>query len=99
VLYGGRSDPFSIAYIDELEACLEFVRESPELSVDEKKRFFKSANMNLGASQLICLNFFVLRSSQGFLPSVYLVVQRLDIVSLSVVSFLKWLTVQTTLVS
>lgn len=36
------------AYFNELEKSLEFIRETPELSVDEKKRFFKSANTNLG---------------------------------------------------
>ena len=34
----------------ELEKALEFIRETPELSIDEKKRFFKSANTNLGQS-------------------------------------------------
>ena len=36
------------AYYDEQEKALEFIRESPELTIDEKKRFFKSANTNLG---------------------------------------------------
>ncbi|KAG5649037.1 hypothetical protein DXG03_000386 [Asterophora parasitica] len=35
------------AYFDELGTALEFIRETPELSIDEKKRFFKSANTNL----------------------------------------------------
>ncbi|KAF8913930.1 acyl transferase/acyl hydrolase/lysophospholipase [Gymnopilus junonius] len=43
------------SYFDELEASLKFIRESPELSIDEKKRFFKSANTNLGISAL-CLS-------------------------------------------
>ncbi|KAF8974528.1 acyl transferase/acyl hydrolase/lysophospholipase [Flammula alnicola] len=43
------------SYFDELEKSLEFIRETPELSVDEKKRFFKSANTNLGISAL-CLS-------------------------------------------
>ena len=36
------------AYFNELEKALEFVRSTPDLSIDEKKRFFKSANTNLG---------------------------------------------------
>ncbi|KAG5351312.1 hypothetical protein C0989_007013 [Termitomyces sp. Mn162] len=36
------------SYFNELEKALEFVRETPDLSIDEKKRFFKSANTNLG---------------------------------------------------
>jgi len=77
---------FLSAYIDELETCLEFVRESPELSVDEKKKFFKSVNMNLGASRLIFVSL-VLRLSQAYLLFVFLAVQRLDTVSHPAVSF------------
>ncbi|KNZ74447.1 Patatin-like phospholipase domain-containing protein [Termitomyces sp. J132] len=43
------------SYFNELEKALEFVRETPDLSIDEKKRFFKSANTNLGISAL-CLS-------------------------------------------
>ncbi|KAF8165314.1 patatin-like phospholipase domain-containing protein [Crassisporium funariophilum] len=43
------------SYFDELEKALEYIRETPDLSVDEKKRFFKSANTNLGISAL-CLS-------------------------------------------
>ncbi|GLB33842.1 putative patatin-like phospholipase domain-containing protein [Lyophyllum shimeji] len=43
------------SYFTELEKSLEFIRETPELSIDEKKRFFKSANTNLGISAL-CLS-------------------------------------------
>lgn len=43
------------SYFDELEKSLEYIRETPELSLDEKKRFFKSANTNLGVSAL-CLS-------------------------------------------
>ncbi|KAF5388223.1 hypothetical protein D9615_000438 [Tricholomella constricta] len=43
------------SYFNELEKALEFIRETPELSIDEKKRFFKSANTNLGISAL-CLS-------------------------------------------
>ncbi|KAF9485321.1 patatin-domain-containing protein [Pholiota conissans] len=43
------------SYFDELERSLMFIRETPELSVDEKRRFFKSANTNLGISAL-CLS-------------------------------------------
>ncbi|PPQ94036.1 hypothetical protein CVT25_009884 [Psilocybe cyanescens] len=43
------------SYFDELETSIQFIRETPELSIDEKKRFFKSANTNLGISAL-CLS-------------------------------------------
>ncbi|KAG6831598.1 hypothetical protein H0H92_009071 [Tricholoma furcatifolium] len=43
------------SYFEELERALEFIRESIDLSIDEKKRFFKSANTNLGISAL-CLS-------------------------------------------
>ena len=38
----------ALAYFNELEMSLEFIRETPIISIDEKKRFFKSANTNLG---------------------------------------------------
>lgn len=44
-----------IAYFDELEKSLNYIRQTPDLSVDEKRRFFKSANTNLGVSAL-CLS-------------------------------------------
>jgi predicted acylesterase/phospholipase RssA len=43
------------AYLNEQEKALEYIRETPELSIDEKKRFFKTANTNLGVSAL-CLS-------------------------------------------
>lgn len=43
------------SYFTELEKAVEFVRDSPELSLDEKKKFFKSANANLGITAL-CLS-------------------------------------------
>ncbi|KAJ3544697.1 hypothetical protein NMY22_g2683 [Coprinellus aureogranulatus] len=43
------------SYFDELEKSLEFIRNTPDLSIDEKRRFFKSANTNLGVSAL-CLS-------------------------------------------
>lgn len=43
------------SYFDELERSLEFIRDTPELTVDEKKKFFKSANTNMGISAL-CLS-------------------------------------------
>ncbi|KAI0375647.1 patatin-domain-containing protein [Pilatotrama ljubarskyi] len=43
------------SYIDEVEKALEYIRETPEISNEEKKRFFKSANTNLGTSAL-CLS-------------------------------------------
>ncbi|KAG9317687.1 hypothetical protein JVU11DRAFT_1899 [Chiua virens] len=43
------------SYYDEQERTLQFIRESTELSNEEKKRFFKSASLNLGTSAL-CLS-------------------------------------------
>ncbi|KAG7096913.1 hypothetical protein E1B28_004317 [Marasmius oreades] len=43
------------SYYDEEERALEFIRESTQLTVDEKKKFFKSANTNFGISAL-CLS-------------------------------------------
>ncbi|KAJ7179108.1 patatin-domain-containing protein [Mycena filopes] len=43
------------SYFDEQEKALEFIRESPDLKLDEKKRFFKAANTNLGITAL-CLS-------------------------------------------
>ncbi|TFK91801.1 patatin-domain-containing protein [Polyporus arcularius HHB13444] len=43
------------SYIDEVENALQYIRETPEISNEEKKRFFKSANTNLGTSAL-CLS-------------------------------------------
>lgn len=40
---------FHSGYFDELQSALTYIRESPELSLDEKRRFFKSANANLGS--------------------------------------------------
>ena len=45
----------TIAYINEHETCLEWIREHPDLSIEEKKRFFKNVNTNLGTSAL-CLS-------------------------------------------
>lgn len=51
------------AYIDELERSLEYIRESPNLTVDEKRRFFRSANTNLGERVLhIFCSFFTSHS-------------------------------------
>ena len=46
---------FPKAYFDEQQKALEYIRKSPDLSNEEKKRFFKSANTNLGSSAL-CLS-------------------------------------------
>ncbi|KAJ3768111.1 acyl transferase/acyl hydrolase/lysophospholipase [Lentinula raphanica] len=43
------------SYYDEQERAFEFLRESPDITLDEKKRFFKSANTNYGVSAL-CLS-------------------------------------------
>jgi len=42
-------------YLSEVERALAFIRDSPILSNEEKRRFFKSANTNLGISAL-CLS-------------------------------------------
>ncbi|KAJ3555830.1 hypothetical protein NM688_g2363 [Phlebia brevispora] len=43
------------AYVGEQEKALEFIRDSPDLTNEEKKRFFKNVNTNLGTSAL-CLS-------------------------------------------
>ncbi|KAJ7682771.1 patatin-like phospholipase domain-containing protein [Mycena polygramma] len=43
------------SYFEEQEKALEFIRNSPDLKIDEKKRFFKAANTNLGITAL-CLS-------------------------------------------
>ncbi|THV08518.1 patatin-domain-containing protein [Dendrothele bispora CBS 962.96] len=43
------------SYYDEQEKALGFIRESPQLTIDEKKKLFKSANTNYGISAL-CLS-------------------------------------------
>ncbi|KAL9712896.1 hypothetical protein Ac2012v2_004136 [Leucoagaricus gongylophorus] len=43
------------SYFDELERSLEFIRETSEISFEEKKQFFKSTNTNLGITAL-CLS-------------------------------------------
>lgn len=43
------------AYVTEQEKAIEFVRDSPDLSNEEKKRFFKNINTNLGTTAL-CLS-------------------------------------------
>ena len=45
----------SLAYHDEEEKALRFIRESTVLSNEEKRRFFKSASANFGTSAL-CLS-------------------------------------------
>lgn len=54
-IYVIRSNSPLIAYHNELESALQFIRESLELSAEEKKRFFKNASTNLGTSAL-CLS-------------------------------------------
>ena len=43
------------AYVKEQEEALKFIRLSSDLSNEEKKRFFRSANTNLGTTAL-CLS-------------------------------------------
>lgn len=45
----------SVAYVKEQEEALKYIRLSPDLSNEEKKRFFRSANTNLGTTAL-CLS-------------------------------------------
>lgn len=49
-----------VVYISEVETAMIYIRESPVLSSEEKRRFFKSANMNLGISAL-CLSVCISR--------------------------------------
>ncbi|ELU45824.1 patatin-like phospholipase domain-containing protein [Rhizoctonia solani AG-1 IA] len=46
---------YSESYLDEVTSALAYIRETPQLSPEEKRRFFRSANKNLGASAL-CLS-------------------------------------------
>ncbi|KZW04014.1 patatin-domain-containing protein [Exidia glandulosa HHB12029] len=43
------------SYISEVEQSLVYVRRTPKLSIEEKRRFFRVANRNLGSSAL-CLS-------------------------------------------
>ncbi|KAJ7068307.1 patatin-domain-containing protein [Mycena amicta] len=43
------------SYFDEQEKAIALIRDSPELTIDEKKKFFKAANTNQGLSAL-CLS-------------------------------------------
>jgi hypothetical protein len=43
------------AYIDEQVKGLRYIRESTAISIEEKKRFYRSINTNLGATAL-CLS-------------------------------------------
>jgi hypothetical protein len=43
------------AYITEVESAIDFVRRSPSITLEEKRRFFKSTNRNVGSSAL-CLS-------------------------------------------
>jgi hypothetical protein len=52
---GSRLTHLGLAYIDELESALKYIRDTPLLSHEEKRRFFKNSNTNLGLSAL-CLS-------------------------------------------
>ncbi|PVF96499.1 patatin-domain-containing protein [Serendipita vermifera] len=43
------------SYITEVESAIDFVRRSPSITLEEKRRFFKSTNRNVGSSAL-CLS-------------------------------------------
>ncbi|KAI0699797.1 acyl transferase/acyl hydrolase/lysophospholipase [Cytidiella melzeri] len=43
------------SYVTEQEKAIEFIRNTPEISNEEKKRFFKNINTNLGTTAL-CLS-------------------------------------------
>lgn len=53
------------AYIEEQEKALEYIRDSPDLAVDEKKRFFKTANTNLGKSVHEAQDFYLMNVGQS----------------------------------
>ncbi len=36
------------AYFSELECALQYIKDTTNLSIDEKRKFFKRANINLG---------------------------------------------------
>ena len=48
-------DTSCLAYLSELEKAMAYIRDSSELTLEEKKRFFKSSNTNLGSTAL-CLS-------------------------------------------
>lgn len=52
--------PLFIAYIDEVQRALRFVRESKDATLEEKKKFFKSANKVRHFVPELCLCCFVL---------------------------------------
>ncbi|KAI0254899.1 acyl transferase/acyl hydrolase/lysophospholipase [Lactifluus subvellereus] len=52
--YYGTKDLIE-SYVDELESALKYIRETPLLLSEEKKRFFKNANTNMGLTAL-CLS-------------------------------------------
>ncbi|KAG8966091.1 hypothetical protein FRC03_012503 [Tulasnella sp. 419] len=43
------------SYVSEVEAALVYIRRTDKLSIEEKRKFFRSANTNLGSSAL-CLS-------------------------------------------
>ncbi|KAK2466237.1 hypothetical protein APHAL10511_001879 [Amanita phalloides] len=43
------------SYFSELEIAVQYIRDTPDLSIDEKRKFFKRVNINLGISAL-CLS-------------------------------------------
>ena len=49
------TDPTDIAYINEVKRSLDYLRESPDLSLEDKRRFYRAINKNYGASAL-CLS-------------------------------------------
>lgn len=36
------------AYFSELEHAMQYIRDTADLSIDEKRKFFKRANINFG---------------------------------------------------
>ena len=49
------TDLTDIAYINEVKRSLDYLRESPDLSLEDKRRFYRAINKNYGASAL-CLS-------------------------------------------
>jgi hypothetical protein len=44
-----------IDYLDEVQASIRYLRKSTGISLEEKRQFFKSCNINFGSSAL-CLS-------------------------------------------
>jgi len=52
------------AYFSELECALQYIKDTTDLSIDEKRKFFKRANINLGQYVLHLWQNIVLDASK-----------------------------------